>query len=42
MTLPKTSTLTYGLHSFSYKGSITWNNTPDVIKNVGNSSDYKI
>ena len=39
--LPKTSTLTYGLHSFVYRGSISWNNLPDEFKNVENSSIFK-
>ena len=39
--LPKTSTKTYGLCSFSYRGSITWNSIPDQIKDAENSSIFK-
>ena len=28
--LPKTNTLTYGLQSFSYRGSAIWNSLPDI------------
>ena len=42
LVLPKTSTLTYGLHSFIYRGSITWNHLPDELKNSENSSIFKM
>ena len=41
LALPKTSTLTYGLQSFSYRGSITWNHLPDELKDSENSSMFK-
>ena len=28
------STYSYGLHSFTFRGSITWNKLPDTIKNT--------
>ena len=31
-TLPEASTITYGLHSFTYRASSTWNNINDKIK----------
>ena len=39
--LPPTSTLTYGLNSFTYRGSITWNQTPDNVKKSENLSSFK-
>ena len=42
LALPQTSTLTYGLHSFTYRGSITWNHLPDELKNSENSSIFKL
>ena len=33
LTLPKTSTITYGIHSFSYRACSTWNNINDEVKN---------
>ena len=30
------STYSYGLHSFTFRGSITWNKLPDTIKNTKN------
>ena len=33
LTLPKTSTITYGLHSFKYRASSTWNSLNDEVKN---------
>ena len=41
LVLPKTSTLTYGLHSFTYRGSMTWNHLPDELKFFENSSTFK-
>ena len=32
---------TYGLRSFTYKGSLTWNNTPDYLKNSQNLTKFK-
>ena len=32
LTLPKTSTITYGIHSFTYRATSTWNNISDDIK----------
>ena len=31
--LPETSTITYGLHSFKYRASSTWNSLDDEVKN---------
>jgi len=39
--LPSTSTLTYGLNSFTYRGSISWNQIPDSIKKSENLSSFK-
>ena len=39
--LPRTNTLTYGLNSFAYRGSITWNMLPDYLKNCYSSSVLK-
>ena len=42
LTLPtKCSTQTYGMHSFRYRGSATWNSLPDEIKNSSSSSVLK-
>ena len=41
LALPKAFTLTYGLQSFSYRGSITWNHLPDELKVSKNSSIFK-
>ena len=35
------STQTYGIHSFSYRGSATWNSLPDNIKESASSSVLK-
>ena len=39
--LPKTNTLTYGVHSFAYRGSATWNSLPDSIKDCTSASVLK-
>ena len=39
--LPKTNSLTYGLQSFSYRGSSIWNSLPDIYKNCTCSSVLK-
>ena len=39
--LPKTNTVT-GLKSFSFRGSMIWNNIPDILKNCANSSQFKL
>ena len=41
LTLPKTSTITYGLHSFTYRACSTWNTIQDVIKNSSSVSFFK-
>ena len=33
LNLPKTSTITYGLHSFTYRSTSTWNTISDEVKN---------
>ena len=40
--LPYTRTISYGLNSFKYRGSITWNNLPDSIKNCETKYKFKI
>ena len=32
--LPKSSTITWGIHSFTYRGSRSWNTLPDDIKEI--------
>ena len=32
LTLPKPNTITYGLKSITYRGSMSWNNLPDQLK----------
>ena len=39
--LPNTNTITYGTHSFEYRGSITWNMLPDTLKCCSSSSVLK-
>ncbi len=39
--LPKTNTITFGVHSFAYRGSATWNSLPDSYKDCINSSVLK-
>ena len=39
--LPRTNTLTYGIDSFAYRGSTTWNMLPDYLKNCSSSSVLK-
>ena len=41
LTLPKTSTKTWGLHSFRYRGSRAWNSLPDDIKNETSLEKFK-
>ena len=41
LSLPKTSTKTWGLHSFAYRGSSSWNSPPDDIKCSSLSSVFK-
>jgi len=40
LTLPRPNT-NYGLNSFKYRGSMAWNNLPDIYKNCRNSKDFK-
>lgn len=40
--LPKTNTLTYGVNSFAYRGSATWNSLSDSYKDCVNSSVLKM
>ena len=39
--VPQIRTITYGLNSFSYRGSMTWNNLADNIKNSENLEIFK-
>ena len=39
--LPKTSTKSWGLHSFLYRGSRLWNSLPDDIKHCKTLSSFK-
>jgi ribonuclease P/MRP protein subunit RPP40 len=41
LTLPETSTITYGLHSFTYRACLTWNNIKDDIKDSAFTSVFK-
>lgn len=41
LSLPKTSTLSWGLHSVIYRGSRSWNSLPDDIKNSSSSKKFK-
>ena len=41
LTLPKPNTITYGLNSFKYRGSMAWNNLPDILKNCETSKEFK-
>ena len=41
LTLPETSTITYGLHSFTYRASSTWNSIKDDIKDSPSISVFK-
>ena len=41
LSLPETSTKTWGLHSFSYRGSRSWNSLSDDIKCVTSSKLFK-
>ena len=41
LTLPKQNTITYGLNSLTYRGSITWNNLPDNLKECKNHIIFK-
>lgn len=39
LVLPKSKS--YGLNSITYRGSMAWNNLPDIFKNYENSNDFK-
>ena len=39
--LPKTSTITWGIHSISYRGSRAWNTLPDDIKDISSLEIFK-
>ena len=39
--LPRARTISYGLNSFHFKGSMTWNNLPDTIKNCVTKEKFK-
>ena len=39
--LPVSNTLTYGLKSIVYRGSMTWNNLPDQVKLCNNLDQFK-
>ena len=39
--LPKTSTVSWGLHSFGYRGSRAWNTLPDNIKDISSLNMFK-
>ena len=39
--LPKTTTKTYGLHSFVYRGSRAWNTLADDLKTLHSSKNFK-
>ena len=41
LALPQTSTLTWGLHSISYRGSRSWNSLPDDIKSSSSVHEFK-
>ena len=41
LTLTKPNTITYGLNSFKFRGSMAWNNLPDTLKNCENSIEFK-
>ena len=41
LTLPNTNTLTYGIHSFQFRGSSSWNMLPDAFKLCISSSVLK-
>ena len=39
--LPKTSTVSWGLHSFGYRGSRAWNTLPDNVKDISSLNIFK-
>ena len=39
--LPNSNTLTYGLKSITYRGSMSWNNLPDQLKMCKNLDQFK-
>ena len=41
LNLPKTNTVTYGVHSFRFRGSATWNSLPDNLKECSSTSVLK-
>ena len=41
LNLPKTNTVTYGIHSFAFRGSATWNSLPDYFKECSSTSVLK-
>ena len=41
LALPRPNTISYGLNSFKYRGSMAWNNLPDILKNCDNSNEFK-
>ena len=40
LTLPKASIASFGTNSISFRGSILWNSTPDVIKSSNTASVF--
>ena len=41
LVLPNSNTLTYGLKSIVYRGSMAWNNLPDQVKLCNNLEQFK-
>ena len=41
LALPQPNTITYGLNSFKFRGSMAWNCLPDILKNLINSNEFK-
>ena len=41
LTLPRASTLSWGLHSLAYRGSRSWNSLSDNVKNLTSSLNFK-
>ena len=39
---PKCHSVTYGLRSFSYKGSKVWNDLPEQCKNAVSLTEFKM